>query len=919
MILISLALKLFKSKFIFKITMVVVFMHVYAHFPKTILVKHLQMILKINQIPKWVCVSLVCGVCQQQLWAEDTLTTENPSDTSAVSNSSKGQASSVTPSSTAVGTDDSLQMLQQQQQNQQISDFKPISFDDLEQMPESRIDPSMANEIEREAEQAKQEAQNSRPTTAIPVTSTTTQTAQQVAGLQQSPVNVDQLMSQIQTDQNTTVTAGTSSGSDSNDNTFELSTAKTQEKPKSFLQKAVAKIKPKKDLNAVSVPKISVTVTGAPKELQENIKNKLSSFTTESFSDYNSAFPQLRTMATQAAQAVGYYNAQFKFSKTGSDQVAVQVTPNDPVKVETQNIEFSGAGAKSPQFQVIRLIPDLDVGSILNHGLYEQTKTRITTAATENGFFDAYWRLHDVKVQLPDNKADINLRYETGERYKLANVEFRMSDPSKPLPLKLKVLQSMVPWKDGDDYTFWRVNTLANNLTNSRYFNWSLVDTIKPDPIIKSLELAPDIQKLVDEQKLQETTAVQQSQDANSKRANYSDREVTQSVVDENQFAGADQNTKVEGLETKAQQAEKKTEKEQLQEQARAEKKVPVIVTLNADKLNNAELGLGWGTDTGPRIRAQYRRAIVNSSGHSFDANMEVSQIRQAVDARYSIPNKDPLNDYFSLVGGYEREKFDGVGPGMSLTTESAVVGAEHLIKNPLGNWQQTYGFRYRLDQIHQIGEVDSADVPDAFLKPGSNPQQQALLFGYQIARTDSNNPVNPTKGLKQSYKIQLGSKSAMSDANMAIVNADWNAMYSLGKNYDHQFVASLQFGYIFTDDFANVPYNLRFFAGGDQSIRGFDYKSLSPTEDGYKIGGQALAVGSLEYNYQFKEGWRAAIFSDVGNAYDKNFSNSTAYSVGLGIRWQSPIGPIRLDVASGISDPNHPIRLHFFIGSQLQ
>ena len=182
-----------------------------------------------------------------------------------------------------------------------------------------------------------------------------------------------------------------------------------------------------------------MTVTGAPKELQENIKNKLSSFTTESFSDYNSAFPQLRTMATQAAQAVGYYNAQFKFSKTGSDQVAVQVTPNDPVKVETQNIEFSGAGAKSPQFQVIRLIPDLDVGSILNHGLYEQTKTRITTAATENGFFDAYWRLHDVKVQLPDNKADINLRYETGERYKLANVEFRMSDPSKPLPLKLKV------------------------------------------------------------------------------------------------------------------------------------------------------------------------------------------------------------------------------------------------------------------------------------------------------------------------------------------------------------------------------------------------------------------------------------------------------------------------------------------------
>ena len=889
-------------------------MHVCTRFQKTILVENLQTILKINQIHKVVCVSLLYGFCQHYAWAEET--TAGINNTKTVTNSSN---LSTTTSDT---TQDSMQMLQQQQQNQNLTDFKPISFDDLDKMPTSSIDASMANEIEREAEQAKKEAQASRSTSSTPVISSQpiAQTAQQVNELQQSPVNVDALMHQIQTDQNTTVAAETANKNAENDRAFELASANmAQQKPKGFLQKVIAKIKPKKDVNAVTIPKISVTVTGAPKVLQDNIKNKLETFTTEAYADYNSALPQLRAMANQAAQAVGYYNAKFKFSKTGTDHVTVQVTPNEPVKVETQNIEFTGAGQNNPQFQVIRLIPDLDVGSIFNHGLYEQTKSRINDAASENGFFDAYWRLHDVKVQLPDNKADINLRYETGERYKVANVEFRMSDPSKPLPLKLKVLQSMVPWKEGDDYAFWRVNTLANNLTNSRYFNWSLVDTIKPNPIVKQLELAPDIQKLVDEQKLQEVEAIQQSQDNTIKRAKYSNKEVTQNVVDENQFAGTGQNPSDEVSQSQSQQVQQKSEKEQLQDQARAEKKVPVIVTLNTDKLNSAELGAGWGTDTGPRVRAQYRRGIVNSSGHSFDANLEVSQIRQAIDTRYSIPNKDPLNDYFSLVGGYEREKFNGVGPGMSLTTESAVMGAEHLIKNPIGNWQQIYGFRYRLDQIHQIGQVNSANVPDAFLQPGSNPQQQALLFGYQISRTDSNNPVNPTKGFKQNYKIQLGSKSVISDANMAIANADWNFIYSIGKNYDHQFVGGLHLGYIFTDDFANVPYNLRFFAGGDQSIRGFDYKSLSPTENGYKIGGQALAVGSLEYNYQFKEGWRAAIFSDVGNAYDKRFSNSTAYSMGVGVRWQSPIGPIRLDVASGLSDPNHPIRLHFFIGSQLQ
>ena len=175
--------------------------------------------------------------------------------------------------------------------------------------------------------------------------------------------------------------------------------------------------------------------------------------------------------------------------------------------IKEQNIEFSGAGEQQAQFQVISVLPDQDVGDIFNHGLYEQTKTRINDAANNNGYFDSYWRLHDVKVAQPQNTADINLRFETGDRYKLGPVEFRMSDPSKPFPIEMDVLQSMVSWEDGADYTFWRVNSLANNLTNSRYFNYTLVDAVRPDPIEKQLELPPDIQALVDQQKISENAA----------------------------------------------------------------------------------------------------------------------------------------------------------------------------------------------------------------------------------------------------------------------------------------------------------------------------------------------------------------------------------------------------------------------------
>ncbi len=93
--------------------------------------------------------------------------------------------------------------------------------------------------------------------------------------------------------------------------------------------------------------------------------------------------------------------------------------------------------------------------------------------------------------------------------------------------------------------------------------------------------------------------------------------------------------------------------------------------------------------------------------------------------------------------------------------------------------------------------------------------------------RRDTDKRVNPTVGFKQTYKVELGSEKLLTDADMAIVNAGWRFIYSLGENDNHQFVGRADAGYIFTKDFSKVPYNLRYFTGGDQTIRGFDYKSL--------------------------------------------------------------------------------------------
>ncbi|WP_206600132.1 autotransporter assembly complex protein TamA, partial [Acinetobacter baumannii] len=767
----------------------------------------MHLILKMQSIPKLICSSLLLSLCVPPCYAQSSAETVTPEANQTVTDSLVQQTNTNNPSDvpiTDVATlvtqaqqqQDSLAILQQQEQfPNQIEEFKPITLDNLEDLPVMPVDQNMANEIYRVAEEAKNEAQNFQNGTQKQPEMVVNDASQaELHEINQAPVNIDQLMHEIQSDSKIVVEANETG------KTLPELTAAVEEPPeeKGFFRRIFNKIRPPRVIPMEQIPRITAEVTGAPDDLAKNIKGKLSTFTQESFEDFNAALPQLRSLSNQAAQAVGYYNAEFRFEKLSASRVRVNVTPNEPVRINEQNIEFTGAGAKQPQFQVIRLVPDQDVGDIFNHGLYETTKSRIVDAASDNGYFDAYWRLHDVKVSQPENKADINLKYETGERYKLGKVEFRMSDPSKPLPLNMNILESMAPWKEGDDYAFWRVNVLANNLTNSRYFNYTLVDSIKPDPIEKPLELPPDLQALVDQQNVDidesKLLPLEQQQLAKARQLASSSKEVTQNVVDEKQFAGTE-SVQAAPASLKAatvQHEEQESEQDRLQAQAREEKRIPVIVTLNADKLNSLETGIGYGTDTGARLRSQYRRSIVNKYGHSFDANLELSQIRQSIDGRYSIPYKHPLNDYFNIVGGYERETRDDIGPDVSLLTESAVLGGERVIKKPLGNWQHTIGVRYRLDRLTQKGNVDISELPDAFKTAAS--EQEALLFSYETSKTSSNTRLNPTKAFKQTYKLELGSESLLSDANMAIATAGWRFIYSLGENDDHQFVGRSDF-----------------------------------------------------------------------------------------------------------------------------
>jgi translocation and assembly module TamA len=155
-----------------------------------------------------------------------------------------------------------------------------------------------------------------------------------------------------------------------------------------------------------------------------------------------------------------------------------------------------------------------------------------------------------------------------------------------------------------------------------------------------------------------------------------------------------------------------------------------------------------------------------------------------------------------------------------------------------------------------------------------------------------------------------------LSDTTFTQVVVNGKYIYPLMEH--GRFISRASFGATAVSDFNLLPSSLRFFAGGDSSIRGFDYQSLGPKgSDGKVEGGRYLAVGSIEYEHMIWNNWGAAVFSDFGNALN-NWSDPIEYSVGIGVRWRSPIGLIRVDVAKGYSEPGAPIGFHVVIGPDL-
>ena len=328
---------------------------------------------------------------------------------------------------------------------------------------------------------------------------------------------------------------------------------------------------------------------------------------------------------------------------------------------------------------------------------------------------------------------------------------------------------------------------------------------------------------------------------------------------------------------------------------------LPVYVSLKLRKRNKYGVGIGYGTDTGVRGSLEWEQRYINRYGHSFSVRTELSEVRKSATARYFIPSGLNVKNFFTITAGYKDETTD--------TSES------ELFKFAVNKHKIRHLFGSKFD------EVISLEYQDEKYTVGSDSGHARLLMPHlSLSYVKTDNPIYTKRG----HKIQWDVRGAL--ANVGSNTSFWQTGLSATFIYPvfsrGRFISRGDSGYsdvsLVDGDFHDLPPSIRYFAGGDRSVRGYDYQELGPTDvNDQVIGGKYLLVGSLEYEHRVFEKWSLAIFYDVGNAFN-NVSDPLKQGAGLGVHWHSPVGLIRVDVAAALSKPDYPLRLHIRIGPDL-
>jgi translocation and assembly module TamA len=535
-------------------------------------------------------------------------------------------------------------------------------------------------------------------------------------------------------------------------------------------------------------------------EMQQYVERSLSA------SQANRLFAKAAEEIREALQPYGYYHAQVSGDlqngeKDGDFRAVFRVTPGEPVLVGHADVAVDGTAAELAPIKAALEAFRPKVGEPLEHGVYEGSKSNITSQLQGNGYFDAQLERHRVEVLQSAKSADIDLKWLAGERYRFGDVNF--SDVQFPEDF----LRRYVPWDPDAYYTVDEMLTLQQRLVDADYFS--------------TVSVQPDLER-------------------------------------------------------------------------KANGRVPVEATLIPAKRTIYTAGAYVSTDTGPGGRVGMERRWLNRRGHKVGGELEYSTRLEEYSAFYRIPRPGRRNRNYNFGIGYRDEETD------SSTSRLARLGASEVL-------DQWHGFTRTLGLQYLNGDFEIAEEQ----------RSSSLLYADgMLTRRRADDVMFPSRGISLLYGVRFAHEGVLSDTSLAQIRAE--AKWIRPASRQSRLILRAAVGAMVVDDFDALPPELRFFAGGDRSVRGFDYQQIGEVnQTGGVIGGKYLTVGSVEYEYYFLPTWGAAVFVDGGDAYSSTFNPNVG--AGIGLRWRSPVGVVRVDVGMPVvTDLEDGIRFHIVIGPDL-
>lgn len=301
---------------------------------------------------------------------------------------------------------------------------------------------------------------------------------------------------------------------------------------------------------------------------------------------------------------------------------------------------------------------------------------------------------------------------------------------------------------------------------------------------------------------------------------------------------------------------------------------VPVNIKLTRAKRDKLKFTLGYGTDTGARVKTEALRRYTGSKGRSVEAKAQWAETLSKIELKLIEPRENPDYDALSYMIDWTYDTANDVD------SASVTLGTEYKRKLS-NNWEQAIFINALIDRTSSAG----SDADSSYL----------TLVGGRLSKTKTNSEKFASSGWSVYMQAQAAVDNLLSDQSVSQFEFKSKYIFPFGKG---RLVNRLDLGLTSAGELEDLPKSLRFFAGGGSSVRGYDFESIGEeNSSGSVVGGKNLLVGSVEYEHPIKDAWSIAAFIDAGDAFNEWNDIDLEIGVGFGGRYRSPIGPVRVDV----------------------